>query len=222
MNKNAKSPLDVFNELEDSTITVSIKSSDESKQYKLSFGDYSRELENKGNGIFVKELNRELPYKLVIKDEDERIELTIKPLLKEVINGKIYYYELKWAFINDRTLLVEIADTNEKRALGLMYRDYLPEDTGMLFILDRETRTSFWMKNMLISLDMIWINSDGKIVHITKNAQPCKDDIEACTYQPDEPAKYVLEVNAGYTDKYDIKEGDYVELKHLTRSLLEP
>jgi hypothetical protein len=167
-------------------------------------------------------LNRELPYKLVIKDEDERIELTIKPLLKEVINDNIYYYELRRAFIDDRILLVEIADTNEKRALGLMYRDYLPEDAGMFFILDREARTSFWMKNMLISLDMIWINSDGKIVHITKNAQPCKDDIEACTYQPDEPAKYVLEVNAGYTDKYDIKEGDYVELKHLTRSLFEP
>ncbi len=138
--------------------------------------------------------------------------MAIKPLVKEVINNEINYYEIKRIKINEQEVIVEIADTNDKRALGLMYRDYLPEHAGMFFILDKEGVTSFWMQNMLINIDMIWIDKDGKIVHITKYAEPCADDIEACTYKPDEPAKYVLEVNAGFADKYDIKEGDVIEL----------
>ncbi|MDP2909631.1 MAG: DUF192 domain-containing protein, partial [bacterium] len=85
----------------------------------------------------------------------------------------------------------------------------LEEDAGMLFVFDKEDFYSFWMKNTLMPLDMIWINENNKIVYIQKNARPC--ETEKCqNYATPEKAKYVLEINAGLADKYGIKIGDIV------------
>ena len=205
-----RSPLEPFID-DGNKVIASIKSNDQSKEYLLAFDDKTIRLEEKDDLLIAEYSNDLVPDRIIIKGE-KQIELAIKPLLKEVINNKVNYYEIKRIKVNDLDIIVEIADTNDKRALGLMYRDYLPEYAGMFFVLDEEGITPFWMQNMLISLDMIWIDEDGKIVDITKDAQPCKDDIKACTYQPDEPAKYVLEVNAGFTDRHNIKEGDIIEL----------
>ncbi|MEM4275364.1 MAG: DUF192 domain-containing protein [Candidatus Nitrosocaldaceae archaeon] len=163
------------------------------------------------NGILTANYSGTLPKKIIIRD-DKEVSLFLKPIIKEYINNNFHYYELGRIRINGVEVITEIADTSEKRRLGLMHRDYLPEMTGMLFILDREEEVSFWMMNMLIELDMIWIDSNGKIVHITEYAKPCKDDLNACTYKPDEPVKYVLEVNAGFSKKYNVKENNRVEI----------
>ena len=113
--------------------------------------------------------------------------------------------------IGDAKVLVELAVTPEEKAKGLMHREYLDENKGMLFIFEDEKAPSFWMKNTLIPLDMIFINSDNKIVDILV-AEPCKKD-PCKSYTPKADAKYVLEVNAGFSERHNAKIGDEVSLK---------
>jgi hypothetical protein len=102
--------------------------------------------------------------------------------------------------------LVELAKTPEERSRGLMFRGKLDQNTGMLFIFPEEGEYSFWMKNTLIPLDIIWINSQKEIVFISENAQPCKED--SCPLiNPTQKAKYVLEVNPGISGKIGLKVG---------------
>ena len=101
---------------------------------------------------------------------------------------------------------IEIADTDYERQLGLMKRVSMEEKQGMLFIFPTEAMQSFWMRNTLISLDMIFINSNKKIVTIHKSTKVLSDQ----SYPSSAPAKYVLEVNAGFTDKYKIIVGDVI------------
>ncbi len=105
---------------------------------------------------------------------------------------------------------VEVVDTPETRAQGLMFREYLPADEGMLFIFEEELIYSFWMKNTLIPLDMIWINSDFEVVHIYENAEPCEED-PCPSIDPGVPALYVLEVNAGKAREIGLSVGDRAE-----------
>lgn len=113
--------------------------------------------------------------------------------------------------IKDQTLNVEIARTIEEKRLGLMHREAIPQNQGMLFLYNKEDAYSFWMKNMLIPLDIIWISADQNIVYIAKNVQPCTTT-NCESYRPDKLAKYVLEVNAGWTNTHNISVGDSVEL----------
>ncbi len=109
-----------------------------------------------------------------------------------------------WAHKNP-CFKVQIADTDEKRRKGLMFVEKLPEDEGMLFTYNQEWIYSFWMKNTLIPLDIIWFNKDKKIVDI-QTMQPCETD-ECPSYTPKWKAQYVLEVNAGLMQKYRIQTG---------------
>jgi len=101
---------------------------------------------------------------------------------------------------------IEISDTDYDRQLGLMFRKNMEENEGMLFIFPSETVQSFWMRNTNISLDIIFINSDQKIVTIHKNTKTLSDQ----SYPSTGPAKYVIEVIAGFTDKHNILTGDKV------------
>jgi len=108
---------------------------------------------------------------------------------------------------NDYCFLVEIADDSSERSKGLMGRESLDPDKGMLFIFDQESKHSFWMKNTLIPLDMIWINTDKEVVHMERNVQPCQ--VDPCpSYGPDKEARYVLEINAGQSDQANIQIND--------------
>ena len=123
---------------------------------------------------------------------------------------KIEYSKL--ILINSRNNLikidVEIADHNQERMKGLMFREHLNENNGMLFVFENEEHQIFWMKNTLIPLDMIFISKDLKIVDI-KYAIPCEK--YACQlYESSKPAKYVLEVNGNFTTRNDIKIGDKI------------
>lgn len=113
-------------------------------------------------------------------------------------------------YFSDKVIYAEIADTPYKKELGLSFRDSLDENKGMLFIFDEPTITFFWMKDMHISLDIIWI-MDNKIVDIDKNVPTPKADtplIQLPKYSPSEKVNYVLEVNAGFADKNNIETGD--------------
>jgi uncharacterized membrane protein (UPF0127 family) len=99
---------------------------------------------------------------------------------------------------------IEVADNNQLRARGLMYRRSLPENAGMLFFQSMEEIQSFWMKNTYIPLDMIFVNADKEIVTIHANTAPLKE----WNYASTEPALYVVEVNAGFANRYGIRTGD--------------
>jgi uncharacterized membrane protein (UPF0127 family) len=116
------------------------------------------------------------------------------------------YVELK-----GQRFMVELAETQDKQALGLMFRDSLPQDHGMLFIFPGESRRSFWMKNTRIPLDILYFNSKLELVSMAENARPCRS--KSCPGYPSEgPAKYVLELNSGKAAELGVKAGDVLEL----------
>lgn len=110
--------------------------------------------------------------------------------------------------------MIEIADTPTEREKGLGGVTNLEENNGMLFTSEqKDTLPIFWMKGMLIPLDIIWIN-DGKVVKIDKNIpnpDPNTPESELKRYSPASPVDYVLEVNAGFSDKFGLKVGDTAE-----------
>ena len=124
----------------------------------------------------------------------------------------------KLVLVNGREVKVEVADTEEKRKVGLSGRTELAENTGMLFVFNpQNVKPIFWMKDTLIPLDLIWIN-DNKVVQIDANVQPPKagtPDSQLAKYTPKEPVDYVLEVPAGYAAIHTTMVGDPVDLSKI-------
>lgn len=106
-----------------------------------------------------------------------------------------------------KKLDIEIADDEYKTQTGLMYRDQMGELQGMLFVFPDEDFRSFYMKNTNIPLDIIYIDADKKIVSFQKNAQPNNET----SLPSNAPAKYVLEINAGLSDEWQLEVGDKME-----------
>lgn len=108
----------------------------------------------------------------------------------------------------------EIADTKDKRSLGLGGRSSLPADAGMLFIMEQKAKPTFWMKGMLIPLDFMWIDGNT-VVDILQNVQPPvagQSDSSLQLYSPITSIDRVLEVNAGYVATHNIKVGDVIRV----------
>lgn len=112
--------------------------------------------------------------------------------------------------IGDTDISVEFADTIDEQALGLMYRTSLEENHGMLFVFDSLQPHIFWMKNTELTLDIIFIDSEGVIVDIKENFEPC--DYEPCEMYTSKPAMYALEVNGGFVAKHGVEVGDIVKI----------
>jgi uncharacterized protein len=118
--------------------------------------------------------------------------------------GEMRFLTAKQEFID--AIDIELAQDDLKRQQGLMYRDKLTENQGMLFVFEDEDVRSFWMKNTVLPLDMIFVNGRNEIVTIHKNTTPYSEQSYAST----KPAKYVVEVNGGYTDRHKIAAGDHI------------
>ena len=112
--------------------------------------------------------------------------------------------------IGEMTVRAEVAMTPERRGRGLSGRTSLPEDAGMLFVFEQEQRPAFWMRDMLFSLDFIWISADGRVVDLTLDVPPPAPASRLPTYQPAEPVLYMLEVNAGVVQRFGVQVGDAV------------
>lgn len=111
---------------------------------------------------------------------------------------------------NDSTIVkldIEIADTNYKTQTGLMYRNSMEQNQAMLFIFEDEQPRSFYMKNTAIALDIIYLNAGKEIVSIQKNARPYDES----SLPSNANAKYVLEVNAGLADQWELSIGDKID-----------
>lgn len=109
---------------------------------------------------------------------------------------------------------VEIADTPAEWERGLMFRESLPKNLGMLFIFPDSAVRTFWMKNVLIPLDIYFIDAEGIIVKIEKRLPPCQAD-PCLTYSSESPVKYVLEVNGGFSEEYMIKRWNKVKFYNI-------
>jgi hypothetical protein len=122
-----------------------------------------------------------------------------------VKQGEVYFQDRNKTLI--KQIDAEIAESPERRHTGLMYRDDMLESQGMLFIFEKEEPEGFYMKNTIIPLDIIFINSKKEIVKIYKNTTPYSEqDLPSI-----KPILYVVEVKAGFCDKYNIKEGSYID-----------
>jgi len=104
-------------------------------------------------------------------------------------------------------IYIEIAQTPEERRKGLQARKYLGKDKGMLFIFSESQKYSFWMKDTLIPLDIVWIDDQKRIVTVMSNVLPCKTE-QCPVYAPDKSALYVLEINTGSASELSLKVGD--------------
>jgi uncharacterized protein len=103
----------------------------------------------------------------------------------------------------ERKVTVEVVSSPRSVERGLMYRQFMPPDAGMLFLMGEEEVHSFWMRNTLIPLDMIFIGKDLKVVGVVENAEPRTDTSRSVG----KPSLYVLEVNGGWTSKNGIGAG---------------
>ncbi len=109
---------------------------------------------------------------------------------------------------------IELAKTREQTERGLMFRENLDENKGMLFIFSKDENRYFWMKNTLIDLDIIFVDSKGKIVNIAEkvpHSYIAAPEEEVATAEGF--GKYVLEVNSGFSQKHNLKAGDRLNLK---------
>lgn len=117
-------------------------------------------------------------------------------------------------FAHGYRLEVEIADTTPLREFGLMHREFLAENQGMLFVYPDLALRGVWMKNTLLTLDIVFLSADGAIVSMLRNLTPCIKD--SCpVYTSKVPAQYMLEVNSGFIDKHQLQAGQKVTLDTL-------
>lgn len=104
------------------------------------------------------------------------------------------------------TIKLELAVTDQERALGLMFRDVIPPETGMLFVFAEDGIWPFWMKDTMVSLDFIWLDAAGKVVEVRADVPPCR--LDPCpSYAPTASGRAVLEMAAGSAARHGIKPG---------------
>ena len=115
-------------------------------------------------------------------------------------------------FPNGFVVNVETVADDELRARGLMYRDHLAPNAGMLFFFKEEEPHSFWMKNTRIPLDMIFLDTNRRIVGIERDVPPCKV-MDCPSYGPAAPSRYVLEVAGGVAQQHGLKSGDVLRFE---------
>lgn len=125
-----------------------------------------------------------------------------------IYNGRNAVERIKYVKIAGENIKVELALDKEIQERGLSGRENLEAGTGMLFVFPKIGEYYFWMKAMNFSIDIIWIDEGMNVIYIKHDAQP-EEFLE--TYGPEQNSKYVLEVNAGFSDKFNLKEGDRVE-----------
>ncbi len=116
-----------------------------------------------------------------------------------------------YVVLKGQRFTVELAETSEEQSLGLMFRDSLADDHGMLFVFPGESRRSFWMKNTRIPLDILYFDAELRLVSVAADARPCRTP-RCPNYPSTGPAQYVLELNAGKASELGVRPGDELAL----------
>ena len=120
-------------------------------------------------------------------------------------------WEISEALIGGEIFRLEVARTSQERSRGLMGRDGLNWDAAMLFVFEEEAQRTFWMKNTLIALDILYLDSKGVVVDVqTMTPQPGVSDSELTRYPSAAPARYAIEMNAGLAQELGVEPGAQV------------
>ncbi|WP_300618929.1 DUF192 domain-containing protein [Dokdonella sp.] len=114
--------------------------------------------------------------------------------------------------INGKTYTIEIAEDDASRAHGLMERESMPADHGMLFVFQDDAPRAFWMKNCKFPQDMLFFDSQQRLISVQRNVPPCVAD-PCPAYSSGAPARYVLELNAGQADAIGVHPGDELTIR---------
>ena len=112
-----------------------------------------------------------------------------------------------WVEVGGQRYSIEVSDDDAERARGLMFRDTMGSDQGMLFIHDAEEPQAYWMKNTKIPLDILYFDASRKLVAQQRDVPPCSLGDACPSYPSDAPARYVLELNAGEAARLGLKDG---------------
>ena len=115
-----------------------------------------------------------------------------------------------WVELKGKRFTVEVADDDAERARGLMFRDALAADAGMLFVHDAEQPQAYWMKNTKIPLDILYFDSSRKFVSVQKRVPPCSAGDQCPPYPSEGNVRFVLELNAGQADALGVAKGDEI------------
>jgi uncharacterized protein len=135
---------------------------------------------------------------------------------EKIMKEPIFRKDGKLMFLNGKSgkLIfeadIEVAKTPEAQEQGLMYRKHMPESAGMLFVFNVSEPLTFWMRNTIIPLDIIFADSTKRIVTIARNTVPYSDS----QIPSGKAAKYVVEMNAGFAAKYKVNEGDFIDFRY--------
>jgi len=113
--------------------------------------------------------------------------------------------------LKGRTYTIEVAEDDSSRQRGLMGRDSMPEDHGMLFVFQDDQRRAFWMKNCKFPQDMLFFDAERRLVSVQHDVPPCTAD-PCPAYSSGAPARYVLELNAGQARKLGVSPGDELRI----------
>ncbi len=132
--------------------------------------------------------------------------------IQEASSTNIKYLKAK-ATVKDFELNVVVPITSELMSKGLAVKNQMKENEAMLFVFKEPSKHSFWMKDMKFPIDIMWLDNNGKIVHIEENLEPCPLALVCPSYIPNADSQYVLETVAGFTQKYNINVGTDVDLE---------
>lgn len=132
--------------------------------------------------------------------------IVLLPLLACAISGCAGASQ-PWVELGGQRYAVELADDDAERARGLMFRDAMADDRGMLFIHDAQEPQAYWMKNTRIALDILYFDNDRKLVSQQRDVPPCSLGDACPSYPSNAPARYVLELNAGQAEKLKLQDG---------------
>lgn len=138
----------------------------------------------------------------------------LKESNKTLVNNSDFYpqYKKTTVSINGFKVLLAIVSTDEQRIKGLSGLEKLNENEGMLFLFDQPSKQGFWMNEMKIPLDIIWLDSNSRVIHTERNLEPCKIFMACHVYTPQVDSLYVIELQSGFTNDHSIRNGTIINL----------
>ena len=126
-----------------------------------------------------------------------------------------------WVELKGERYAVEVAMDDASRMRGLMFRDHMPQNHGMLFVFERQEPQAFWMRNTRIPLDIIYFDEGLRLVSVAAGVPPCTT--QSCPSYPSQgAARFVLELNAGHAHRLDLQRGDVLKLSAALRKRIDP
>ncbi len=133
---------------------------------------------------------------------------------KTSVNNPDFYpqYKKTTASINGYKVLLALAATDEQRIKGLSSLEKLNENEGMLFLFDQPSKQGFWMNEMKFPIDIIWLDTNSRVIHTERNLEPCRIFMACHVYTPQVDSLYVIELRSGFTNDHSIKNGTIINL----------